>query len=116
MCLCAAFLLVILSTNLVHGQSEENACASKQNCHECIQAKDRCVWCLQPDFGNKSRCMQIALTNPLWNDGCPAEYIYTPYGEQTTFGEDLRGDVVENQKPVRIFPQKISLKIPLSMF
>lgn len=95
--LCAV-LLVAITSNLVQSASYEStasSCASKQNCHECIQTKS-CSWCLQPDYGDKPRCFQPSHDKSINN--CDEEYTWDPDNEQrlVIFEELTRGAIAQS--------------------
>lgn len=65
---------------LAHCQQQEkltsqNPCVNKASCHECIQTPT-CAWCSQPEYGEKNRCFQPNLEDPLKQ--CDEAYIYNP--------------------------------------
>lgn len=95
--LCAV-LLVAITSKLVQSASYEStasSCASKQNCHECIQTKS-CSWCLQPDYGDKPRCFQPSHDKSINN--CAEEYTWDPDNEQRlVIAEELtRGGIAQS--------------------
>lgn len=84
------FLITLLALTLTlspsHGQEQNNgdfqlqrACNIKTTCHECIQTRG-CAWCLDPNFGDKPRCILPTYKTPL-NEGCSEEYQYKPANE-----------------------------------
>lgn len=141
-------LLLVISVNLVQSQFAEtlieNPCIDKMTCQDCMQTKS-CAWCLQPDFGDKSRCFQPNLS-PLV-DNCPQEYIYNPDNVEMlnetvplTRGSSATGGSSESStkefpwssqnenefpwteqnenknKIVQIYPQSVKLQLRISMF
>lgn len=93
-----AVLLVVITSNLVKSASYEStssSCASKLNCHECIQTKS-CSWCLQPDYGDKPRCFQPSHDKSINN--CAEEYTWDPDNEQRlVIAEELtRGGIAQS--------------------
>lgn len=117
--LLAVLLLAAISAKLVYSQTAENltqnACTNKISCHECIQASV-CAWCAHPNFGNKPRCFQPNLSD--FSGGCPEEYIYNPDNEQRlSIAKQLkRGDIEWGDGAVQIYPQRVHLKLRMSIF
>lgn len=81
--LYAVLLLVIVSGNFVQTEYQSkqshltSSCSSKTTCHDCIRAKS-CVWCSQPDFGDRPRCFEPAIVR----DYCKEEFEYNPSSTQ----------------------------------
>lgn len=120
--LCIAILLVVASTSLVQSQFAkkfvENSCAEQKNCHDCIETKS-CAWCLLPDFGDQPRCFQLSLTH--LTGGCPENYTYNPDNEALVEkNQDLTqggsASINSGGNIVQIKPQKVQLKLRISMF
>lgn len=124
--LYSIFLLVFVSTHFVQSQLlQMNPCISKENCHECIQVKS-CVWCFQPDFGDKPRCIYPNVT--LFGGGCSEEYIFNPENEEIMVEKRELSQILHHQQQhsvqtdatkkghlVQIYPQRIQLNLRYGM-
>lgn len=65
----------------------QNPCAIKTTCRECIQTSG-CAWCLNPDFGDKTRCFHPSSTS--LSTGCGEQYTWNPDNEQrVVIGQQL---------------------------
>jgi len=116
-------LLAVLLCAISIAHSRDN-CVSKANCGSCIQTP-KCAWCMQPDFGDQSRCF-----DPELHHSCLDEFTVDPGNEQYLIkahavsrnGETLSGDGHESgegeqSEPagnVQMSPQHVSLQLRIS--
>lgn len=83
----ASALVLLLLVTLVptYGQFSDklsvaqNPCVSKTTCRDCIQTKS-CAWCMEPDFGDRSRCFQPSVASITGS--CPEQYTWNPDHEE----------------------------------
>lgn len=116
--LFAVALLYISSLGGIKGDN----CGDKISCGACIQT-EKCSWCMQPDFGNQSRCYTIDSSS---NSYCDETSVVNPDNEQVT----LRNDPLstsstrypakspqarhDSENIVPLAPQHVQLKLRVS--
>ncbi|KAK2584328.1 hypothetical protein KPH14_006719 [Odynerus spinipes] len=88
-------------------------CVPQNSCESCLEAHDACAWCSDWSYSNstlgKPRCN---LPERLKAFGCPiTEIRRAPAGYvEYVKNEDFQ-DVVRNQLPVQLKPQKVQVKL-----
>lgn len=135
--LCVSTLSNVLAQSL-DTVSLQNPCVSKLKCNECIQTPS-CAWCFDPDFGERPRCFQPSLTPNVGK--CNEAFTYNPDNEQAFLEHrDLTkassvsgsgsasasasgsgsagagGSASSSGEIVQISPQRVGLKLRISMF
>lgn len=88
-------------------------CVPQNSCESCLEAHDACAWCSDWSYSNstlgKPRCN---LPERLKAFGCPITEIRRAPSEYVEYikDEDFQ-DVLRNQLPVQLKPQKVQVKL-----
>ncbi|XP_068428566.1 integrin beta-2 [Clinocottus analis] len=108
------FLLLLLMGRNELSQQEEVCSKSVINsCGDCIQSGKYCVWCQQLNFtkaGEQDAVRCDTQTN-LIRRGCKREEIISPKNHLTIVQGDALSTSFNQQEPVQLSPQKISLRL-----
>lgn len=121
------FCLTLFIQLTLNQSPQPDSCSNQNTCHECIQSKG-CAWCSKPSLDQSvnegPRCFSSGLISTGGYE-CESKFLVNPKNEQTVlenkpltkFGEPkLRTENTNGQKIVQISPQRIGLKLRLSMF
>nr|XP_046260095.1 integrin beta-2 [Scatophagus argus] len=112
--LCLLFFLLLLMGRNGFCQQEEVCSKSVINsCSDCIRSGPYCVWCKQLNFtkpGEQEAARCDTQAN-LRERGCKLDQIISPQNHQSNIKEDPLSVSFNQQEPVQLSPQKISLRL-----
>ncbi|XP_031725825.1 integrin beta-2 [Anarrhichthys ocellatus] len=108
------FLLLLMTGRNGLCQREE-ACSKSviNSCGDCIKSGPYCVWCQQLNFtkAGEQDAVRCDTQAQLIRRGCKREEIISPKNIQTIVKEDPLSASFDQQEPVQLSPQKISLRL-----
>ncbi|XP_075937149.1 integrin beta-2 [Anarhichas minor] len=108
------FLLLLLTGRNGLCQREE-ACSKSviNSCADCIRSGPYCVWCQQLNFtkAGEQDAVRCDTQAQLIGRGCKREEIISPKNIRIIVKEDPLSASFDQQEPVQLSPQKISLRL-----
>ncbi|XP_073330199.1 integrin beta-2 [Pagrus major] len=112
--LCLPFLLLLLMG--INGLCQQEEVCSKSvinSCRDCIRSGPYCVWCKQLNFtkAGEQEAARCDTRAQLIERGCKLDEIISPKNNLTIVKEDSLSPPFNQQEPVQLSPQKISLKL-----
>ncbi|XP_070770469.1 integrin beta-2 [Enoplosus armatus] len=108
------FLLLLLMGGKGLCQQEEVCLKSVINsCGDCIRSGPYCVWCKQLNFtkAGEQEAARCDTQAQLIERGCTSEEIIYPENIKTIVKNDSLSDSFNQQEPVQLSPQKMSLRL-----
>ncbi|XP_033470958.1 integrin beta-2 [Epinephelus lanceolatus] len=111
---CLLFLLLLLMGKNGLCQQEEVCTKSAINsCSDCIKSGPYCVWCQQLNFtkAGEQEAVRCDTRAQLIKNGCKSKEIISPENKQTIVQKVPLSESFNQQEPVQLSPQRISLRL-----
>ncbi|XP_038575705.1 integrin beta-2 [Micropterus salmoides] len=110
---CVLFLLLLLMAR--NGLCQQESCSKSliNSCGDCIRSGPYCVWCKQLNFtkAGEQEAARCDTEAQLLARGCKREEIISPKNNISTVKKEPLSKEFNNQEPVQLSPQKISLTL-----
>ncbi|XP_070831951.1 integrin beta-2 isoform X1 [Chaetodon trifascialis] len=112
--LCLLFVLLLLMRR--NGLCQQGEVCSKSvinSCGDCIRSGPYCVWCKQLNFtkAGEQEAARCDTQAQLIERGCKKEEIISPMNNLSIVQEHPLSVSFNQQEPVQLSPQKISLRL-----
>ncbi|XP_044073640.1 integrin beta-2 [Siniperca chuatsi] len=110
---CLLFLVLLLMGNGLCQQEEVCSKSVINSCDDCIRSGPYCVWCQQLNFtkAGEQEAARCDTQAQLIERGCKREEIVSPKNNLTIVKKDPLSTSFNQQEPVQLSPQKISLRL-----
>ncbi|XP_075886634.1 integrin beta-2 [Nelusetta ayraudi] len=107
------FLLLVMARGGLFQQTQVCSKTVVNTCSDCIRSGPFCVWCKQLNFTNteKDEVTRCDTRDKLTEKGCDQNEIIFPVNSQSIVKENPLSESFEQQEPVQLSPQEISLKL-----
>ncbi|XP_040056861.2 integrin beta-2 [Gasterosteus aculeatus] len=106
---------LLLQMGRIGASQQEEVCSKSvvNSCDDCIKSGPFCVWCKQLDFTKpgEQEAVRCDTKAQLTGRGCTEGEIISPQNDQTIDKGESLSESFNNQEPIQLSPQKISLRL-----